>query len=95
MYSLLRHIALEASDRMMRLCMLLVSAGGYISDLCGRRWGIRGRVWWLFICQMLGGITCLALGLAKDSFTWTMVSCHGCALQHDPVALHTPHPWAR
>jgi NNP family nitrate/nitrite transporter-like MFS transporter len=47
--------------------------GGYISDLCGRRWGIRGRVWWLFICQMLGGVTCLALGLAKDSFTWTMV----------------------
>lgn len=41
---------------------------------------------------MLGGITCLALGLAKDSFTWTMVSRHGCALQHDLAPLDTPQP---
>lgn len=29
--------------------------GGYFSDLAGRRWGMRGRIWVLFIVVAGGG----------------------------------------
>ena len=34
---------------------------------------MRGRLWWLWSCQTIGGVLCIGLGLANNSFTSTMV----------------------
>jgi NNP family nitrate/nitrite transporter-like MFS transporter len=31
--------------------------GGYLGDRCGQRWGLRGRVWWLFAVILCEGIS--------------------------------------
>ena len=48
-------------------------AGGMISDFFAKRWGMRGRLWWLWSCQTIAGILCIGLGLAKNSFVNTMI----------------------
>ena len=49
------------------------SVGGLFSDLAGKRFGMRGRLWSLYILQTIEGAMCIFLGLAKDSLPATIV----------------------
>lgn len=44
-----------------------------ISDFFGARYGMRGRLWWLWVCQTIGGVLCVVLGLVSHNFTATLV----------------------
>ena len=46
-------------------CPLTITclAGGVLSDVIGRKVGMRGRLWWLFFLQMGGAIMCVILGI--------------------------------
>lgn len=48
------------------------AAGGFISDWAAKRWGIRGRLWWLWLCMSIGASFCIILGTSQDSFAKTM-----------------------
>jgi NNP family nitrate/nitrite transporter-like MFS transporter len=46
--------------------------GGMVSDLFAKHYGMRGRIWWLWICMSIGATFCIVLGKSENSFGQTM-----------------------
>ena len=49
------------------------ASGGMLSDLAAVRWGMRGRIWNVWIIQSLSGIFCIALANVATSLNATIV----------------------
>ena len=49
------------------------SIGGYVSDLMSVKFGMRGRLWTLWVVQTVEGVLCVFMGLAKDSLASTIL----------------------
>jgi len=49
------------------------SVGGFGSDLAAKKYGMRGRLWALWIMQTVEGALCVLMGFAKDSLALTLV----------------------
>ena len=49
------------------------SVGGLGSDMAGKRFGMRGRLWALWTMQTVEGLMCIFMGLANSSLAGTIV----------------------
>ncbi|EFJ43737.1 hypothetical protein VOLCADRAFT_83071 [Volvox carteri f. nagariensis] len=49
------------------------ASGGMISDFVAKYWGMRGRLWALWIIQTLGGVFCIVMGRVNHNLTATIV----------------------
>ncbi|XLS97449.1 hypothetical protein HN51_040184, partial [Arachis hypogaea] len=47
--------------------------GGFISDAVSKRFGMRGRLWALWLCQTFAGILCIILGLVRSLSVYVVV----------------------
>lgn len=50
-------------------------AGGVVSDAMGRRFGMKGRLWSLWVTQTVAGLLCVALGLVDTLWSSILVMC--------------------
>ncbi|GMH36518.1 hypothetical protein BSKO_04386 [Bryopsis sp. KO-2023] len=50
------------------------SVGGIVSDNMGRKYGMRGRLWSLWILQTVEGVLCVIMGLLSSNLAGTMVA---------------------
>lgn len=50
-------------------------AGGVVSDKLGRRFGMRGRLWGLWMVQTAAGLLCLVLGQVDSVWGSVVVMC--------------------
>ncbi|KAM7512478.1 hypothetical protein LguiB_011353 [Lonicera macranthoides] len=50
-------------------------AGGVVSDVMGRRFGMRGRLWSLWLVQTVAGLLCLWLGQVNSLWGSIVVMC--------------------
>lgn len=44
-------------------------SGGWVSDKLNKRFGVRGRIWGLFVAQLLSGVFCLVMGTVTLTHT--------------------------
>nr|GMC62086.1 high affinity nitrate transporter 2.7 [Ipomoea batatas] len=49
--------------------------GGVISDVMGKRFGMRGRLWSLWVVQTVAGLLCVLLGRVNTIFESILVMC--------------------
>eukprot|EP00210_Caulerpa_lentillifera_P009502 g9062.t1 len=49
------------------------SIGGATSDYSAQVWGMRGRLWSLFIAQMIEGALCVVMGFLQDTLVGTIM----------------------
>jgi NNP family nitrate/nitrite transporter-like MFS transporter len=49
--------------------------GGFVSDKMGKRFGVRGRLWSLWIVQTVAGLLCVLLGQVNSLWSSIIVMC--------------------
>ena len=58
------------------------TTGGRLGDRCGLRWGLRGRVMWLFSALLLEGIALMCFSqMRMVGFAWVALLCFGLFVQ--------------